>query len=122
MAVSGSRLAVVRWTGEKVAERIAEAARRAIDETNAEAVAAAKGDHPWTNRTGTLEGAIQMRPAAQEADGEIVGLFGAFAVAYAIYLELGTARMPPYPFLRPAADAAWGELGARIRANLEASR
>jgi len=41
------------------------------------------------------------------------------AVNYAIYLELGTAKMDPKPFIRPAAHAYQSNLRAAIAADTE---
>jgi HK97 gp10 family phage protein len=103
------------WHGELVEERIIAACKIAVDATTAECVNHAKTNHPWTNRTGTLEGSIMARPAEEEGLA-VVGEWGSFDVNYAIFLELGTSKMPPYPYLRPAADACYPHLAGRIAA------
>lgn len=107
----------LRWRGSEIAAKVEAASKLAIDQTTSDAVNHAKQNHPWKNVTGTLEGSLQMRQA--EVDGmRVVGTWGSFTVQYAIFLELGTSRMPAYPYLRPAADATYHLLAARIRANL----
>jgi HK97 gp10 family phage protein len=63
----------------------------------------AKSDHPWRSRTGRLQSSITW---GLFVDGR--GLYAAVGtnVFYAAFLELGTSRMPPYPFLVPALAAA----------------
>lgn len=108
----GSKL---NWRGEEIKAKFKEAARVGIDQTTAACVNHAKSNHTWKNETGTLEGSLQMRPAVIE--GETVrGKWGSFTVHYAIFQELGTAKMPPRPYLRPAADAEYEKLAGRIAA------
>lgn len=56
-------------------------------------------------RTGRLRGSITWR-LGQDSDGLYADV--GTAVLYGPYLEYGTSRMPAYPFLRPALDAARG--------------
>ncbi len=103
------------WNGEALKKRLAEAARLAIDETTASCVAPAMGRvHVKTH---ILQGSIKFRPAAMEGD-TIVGRWGSFDVNYALWQEI-----LPEPrgraYLRPAADAEYPRLAARIRARLK---
>lgn len=102
------------WRGDEVAEKVIAASVLAVDQTTAATVKHAKENHRWSNRTGTLEGSLQMRPAEQIGT-KIVGHWGSFTVAYAIYLEL----RPEYAWLRLAADAEYPNLASRIKAALE---
>lgn len=104
----------VHWNGRRVLARVLAGTALAIDQTTAACVTHAKTFHPWSNRTGTLEGSLQMRPAAPRGS-TVEGKWGSFSVRYAIFLELGTSRMQPYPYLRPAADVEYPKLGGRIR-------
>lgn len=56
-------------------------------------------------RTGRLRGSITWRPGS-DGDGPYVDIGS--AVLYAPFVEFGTSRMPAYPYLRPALEAARG--------------
>lgn len=106
-------MARINWRGRQVADRVKGSAARAIDATTALCVAGAKSEHRWQNRTGTLEGGIQMRPAVTVGP-TVVGRWGVFDVNYAIYLETD----PKYRWLRPQADRYYPGLAALIRRNM----
>jgi len=64
--------------------------------------------HPQV-QTGTLRRSITLDINRKKLEGK-VGIMsgkekGDEALVYAPFLEFGTARMPPYPFLFPAAEA-----------------
>ncbi|MBU2703685.1 HK97 gp10 family phage protein [Sporomusaceae bacterium BoRhaA] len=63
----------------------------------------AKANHPFQNRTQNLENSIQPDPVEIE-DGVIVGPVRA-GMDYAAYVEFGTAKNAPYPYLNPAKEA-----------------
>jgi len=75
------------WNGDDVLRHTLEATRRGIDLTMAHCVADAKADAPV--KTATYQGSIQLRPAVITA-GAVFGLWGSFAVNYAIILEEGS--------------------------------
>lgn len=54
-------------------------------------------------RTGRLRGSITWR-LGEDSQGLYADVGS--AVLYAPYVEYGTSRMPAYPYLRPALDAA----------------
>jgi hypothetical protein len=77
--------------------------RRAIRvEASAKYYATGQGGGPRV-RTGRLRGSITWRLGVDALSPYAdVGS----AVLYAPYVELGTSRMPAYPYLRPALEAA----------------
>ena len=110
------------WRGDRVRERARAAQKEGINQTMAKSVEHAARHHPWTYRTGTLEGSLRIVNYATEGQRGVSGLWGSTDVLYAIMLELGTARMQPFPYLRPAADAEYPHLAQRIAAAYRRSR
>lgn len=108
----------VDWKGDKVATKVARAAALAIDQTTAACVAYAKENHPWTNRTATLEGSLRMKSATAQG-ARVVGEWGSWTVDYAIYLEIGTERMDAMPYLSPASAVEYPKLASRIAEVME---
>lgn len=107
----------LKWEGPLVEKQTKDACAWGIDSTMADCVQTAMSQHPWKNRTGVLLGSHRMQPA-KEQGGAIIGFWGSWAVVYARYLEEGTRRNKPYPWLVPAALRHYGSLGLRIRARL----
>jgi len=104
--------------GDKLIKKMDKCVMQGINQTMSAASIHAKQNHPWRNRTGTLEGSIRPVVAAHKVGSEFVGLWGSVDVAYALVLELGSfgrVGIPPYPYLRPAADAEYPKLAQRIR-------
>lgn len=60
----------------------------------------AKSDHPYKDRTGNLTNSIQ--PGAVEVTDQEVIAYVEARMAYASFVEFGTSRAHPYPFLIPA--------------------
>lgn len=108
----------MNWEGDLVAQKTRNACRWGIDSVMADCVVSAKSNHPWKNRTGILEGSIQMRQAVDQGSA-LIGTWGSWKVEYARWLEEGTRRMKPYPFLIPASERHYQSLGLRIRSKLE---
>lgn len=131
------------WFGDKVSKRLRAAQIVAVNATMAQAVLHARRNHPWRNRTATLEGSIGIALPAAEVPGGVRGTWGSQDVAYALIHELGgvirpvrakalkfrladgtfiqtqSVTIPPRPYLRPAADAEYPNLAARIRRAFE---
>lgn len=67
----------------------------------------AKQNHSFQNRTENLENSIGPLPVEIE-NGTVVGTViatGKAGMNYAAYVEYGTARSAPYPFMTPAVEA-----------------
>lgn len=133
----------IKWYGKALTEDMREAQIIGVNQTMAAAVTEAKSNHPWNNRTGTLEGSIDVVDYAKdEADG-VRGTWGARDIAYARIHELGgtikpkngkalhfraddgtfvtvkQVTIPARPYLRPAADQQYPKLAGRIRKAFE---
>lgn len=133
------------WNGKAVSEKLRAAQIVGVNKTIGACVVQAKRNHPWRNRTGILEGGINIVDFAQiEGDG-VRGVWGVNDIRYALALEIGavirpvhakalaipqpdgSVRMvkevtiPAYPYLRPAADAIYPTLAGRIRESYEAA-
>lgn len=63
----------------------------------------AQQNHAFNNRTGNLEASIQALPIEEEAGQPVSGVKA--GMEYAPYVEFGTSRSAPYPFLVPAVEA-----------------
>jgi phage gpG-like protein len=133
------------WQGPAVTAKLRRAQIEGINATMAAAAIHAKRNHPWRNRTGTLEGSIDIAEYAREHGRGVRGVWGSRDVRYALIHELGgvitakTAKalhfeiagehivvkqvtIPARPYLRPAADAEYPKLAARIRRAFGAAR
>lgn len=86
---------------QKLEDETLEALPGVIDGWSAGVAASARADHPYTDRTGSLTGSIEALPA-RDVGGRVEG--GVVAgMSYASYVENGTERSRPYPYLAPAA-------------------
>lgn len=105
------------WYGGEIANRATAALVPIVRNVTRAAAEYARRNHPWKNRTGDLE--LGIFAAEPKIEGDVVrGLWG--APSPALYLEMGTVKMPPYPFLRPAADATYrlANFAAELRLGL----
>lgn len=131
------------WNGAAVTAKMREAQRLGVNQTMAACVQDAKSSHAWQNRTGVLEGGIDVAEYAADDGQGVSGVWGVRDVKYALIHELGgtivpkTAKalaipqpdgsvrfaqsvtIPPRPYLRPAADKNYPDLPERIRRNFE---
>lgn len=132
------------WNGEQVQDKVLLASARAGNSILGDSVITSKQLVPV--RTTHLQGSIQMREMAMtSAKGGLRGMFGSFAMHYAIYVEKGTRpHFPPidaiamgmkvdrntafliarsiskkgtkaYPYLQPSADKWFPQLASRIK-------
>jgi len=134
---------MLNWRGEEVKNKVYKNVGWAMDSVLVDCVTHAKAN--VRKRTAVLQGGIQMRRTRLEKKNVLVGLWGVWAVLYAIYVEKGTRpHFPPveairrsmkvsaqhawaiaraiarkgtkaYPYLRPAADALYPTLTSRIK-------
>lgn len=71
--------------------------------------------------TGFMANTIQFEPAEAVASG-VSAMFGNWTAEYTLWNEIGTSRMPARPFLRPAADAEFPQVGERIKQHMRGVR
>jgi len=133
----------LRWNGAALTRRMREAQIRGVNATMSQAVLHARRNHTWQNRQGRLEASINIASPARADGNGVVGTWGSREVRYALIHELGgvivpvraqalkfqlpdgsfrivkSVRIPPRPYLRPAADATYPRLAANIRAAFE---
>lgn len=133
----------LRWNGDAITRRMRDAQTLGVNATMSDAVRHAKANHPWQNRQGRLEASINIVEPAREDGAGVVGTWGSTDVRYALIHELGgvivpvrakalkipqpdgsfrfvkSVKIPPRPYLRPAADATYPQLAAKIRTAFE---
>jgi len=107
------------WNGDKLLERVTEAARVSIDETLREADLDASASHWWRNRSGYGEAHILVEDAKVEGtrvSGSVGATYsgqkGVRSAFYLLFLEYRT------PWLRPAGDVTFPGLASKIRRRL----
>lgn len=105
------------WKGDHVRAELEDATLGGMNEITDRCVKDAKSNHPFANRTGTAEASIQQKPAKASASKISArwGSYGGRKIRYFFYLEYGTAKMQPYPTLRPAADRNYPHLVGEIK-------
>ncbi len=91
---------VIQKNISKYSDRVVEAVTVATQMAQAMIVNDAKNDHPYTDRTQNLTNSIQ--PGAIEISNEEVVGYVEARMQYATFVEFGTSRAKPYPFLTPA--------------------
>lgn len=133
----------LKWNGKRVTADMRAAQIDGVNRTMAACVVHAKRTHAWNNRTGILEGGIDIADYAQQkaGGGGVKGTWGVRDVVYARIHELGgvikpkrakalsfrlddgtfavvkQVTIPARPYLRPAADEEYPKLADRIRAS-----
>jgi hypothetical protein len=108
------------WYGGRVEEGLELATWNTIRAATQAAARIARDNHPWQSETGQLESSVFAAEPEWKGD-HIYAIWGAHSPA--LFLEYGTVKMPPYPFLRPAADRAYklANFAGGIRHNLHGS-
>ena len=131
------------WRGEAITAKMRQAQLAGVNAIMGRCVLEAKSSHAWQNRTGVLEGGIDVVDYAREDASGVVGAWGVRDVKYALIHELGGTitpkaakalaipqpdgsvpfakswAIPARPYLRPAGDKHYPSLGERIRAAYE---
>lgn len=113
----------LNWNGPAVSATVKKETRAAMDETLLAAVTAARSfvaidtgalyaDITVTSRPG------QGRDQGGRYSSGMQGSFGAPNIPYAIWQEIGTAKMPAHPYLRPAAELEFPRLAGRLQRRL----
>lgn len=97
-----------RWR-ESLVERIV----THTEIVQAQVVDFAKANHPYTDRTENLTNSIQ--PGRIVVQDDVITAEVAARQEYAAFVEFGTSRARPFPFLAPAIAAHAGEFRKRIQ-------
>ncbi|MFZ1361346.1 MAG: HK97-gp10 family putative phage morphogenesis protein [Candidatus Nanopelagicales bacterium] len=100
LKIDDHELMEVAFRFERAAGKVYRDARQAVTKTISDMSVAAKIHAPV--RTGNLRNSIRHREVTASTD-MIVGEVNPGAT-YAIYVEYGTSRMGPQPFMHPAYD------------------
>src|SRR3546814_18235479 len=77
------------WNGDAISAKMKQAQIAGVNATMGSAVQHAKTNHPWKNRTGVLEGGINIVDYAAPIEGGVGGSWGVNDVVYALMMELG---------------------------------
>ncbi|PYE86912.1 phage morphogenesis protein [Phyllobacterium leguminum] len=135
----------LKWYGKAVNKKMEAAQIEGVDRTMAASVVQAKANHEWQNRTGILEGGIDIVAYGRPEKGGVRGVWGVRDVVYALIHEIGgiirpknakalaipdpdnpggvllvkSVTIPARPYLRPAADKEYLKLAGRIKKAFE---
>lgn len=85
----------LNWLGPALSEKMRQAQKTGVNKTMQDCVVHAKGNHPWDNETGILEGSINIAEFAREEGAGVVGSWGSMDVEYARIHELGGVIQHP---------------------------
>ena len=88
---------------DKTKSTVITAVAAAVGQVTIEIAEDAKTNHSFTNRTGNLENSIQPLPV--KVDGSTISGGVNAGMEYAKFVEYGTSKAAPYPFLTPAVEA-----------------
>lgn len=79
----------LKWNGDALSAKMRRAQIAGVNGTMALCVQDAKSDHAWLNRTGILEGSIDIAEGATVVANGVEGTWGSKGVKYARIHELG---------------------------------
>jgi hypothetical protein len=98
---------VVDWRAAQIVSDATRAGLEAVNELTQAAATRAESSHWWQSQTGRLERETISEPAHVEGSGTVSGKFGTTKRRgfYGLFLEY------EQPFLRPAADEFFPQLG-----------
>ena len=110
----------IEWHGDKVKKTVHQATLDGLEIVCYKVDAEAKKLCPVD--TGRLRSSIGHKVNKRKMDGTIsAGEYQAFdgsIVKYANYVEMGTKRMPPQPYLRPALELIRPEMGGIVQGQI----
>lgn len=106
----------LEWHGDEVLAKVRDAVVKAIDVCTS--LAALRAQELAPRDTGHMANTIEFEKASRNGN-TIVGRMGNWTADYTLWNEIGTRRMPPRPFLRPAADSEFPNLPERIQRALK---
>lgn len=133
----------LKWNGPALSAKMQAAQIRGVNKTMSDCAQQAKANHTWQNRTGILEGSIDIAEGASPNGVGVEGSWGSKGVKYALMQELGgvivpvkakalaipqpdgsvrfvkKVTIPARPYLRPAADALYPQLAGNIKTAFE---
>ena len=101
----------LNWKGDAIKKRMIAASIVGVNGTMAQTVTYAKLNHPWQNRSFTLEPGTRMIQEATQKGTVVSGLWGVANVLYGKYLEASRK----WQWLRPAANVMYPRLAANIK-------
>lgn len=104
----------------KFSERLVDAIVTQTEIVQSRVADFAKRNHPYTDRTGNLTSSIQ--PGTIVVTNKNVEAEIAARMKYASFVEGGTSRARPFPFLHPAIVAHVGEFRNRILSAIRNTR
>lgn len=77
------------WNGDAITSKMRQAQKLGVNKTMGDCVVHAKSNHNWKNRTGVLEGSIDIAEYAHDIEGGVEGQWGSKDVKYAAIHEFG---------------------------------
>ncbi|MDD5302028.1 MAG: hypothetical protein PHS14_02880 [Elusimicrobia bacterium] len=101
----------VDWYGDRIKAKLVRSSVQGVNRTMAQAVGQSKAQHPWQNRTTTLEKGIRIVKSAVYNSAVVSGMWGVANVLYGKYLEASDK----WTWLRPAALVTYPRLKANIK-------
>jgi len=97
---------------QEAGKKVEDATERALVNVIAAIASDVINIHPWKTQTGNNSRSIKFE--AKGLEGKVYSTSG-----YGGFLETGTARMPPFPYFRPALDRNVHKLPEGIKAELK---